>query len=145
MESLVPTLFHEIYRKRFGASYDMTQESTWHWLTGQHIQDFYAPAYTRDDPPSTCITLREGHRPKMFLWIIEEYVFILSHLRVNDRDGLLVLGHELLLLAHSRCCRKRGGGPGSCCTGPTPLDRFPTCTLETLECMVWAMDTIQLE
>ena len=110
MESLVPTLFHEIYRKCFGMTYDVTQESTWCWLTTQHISDFYAPAYTRDDPPSLCITLREGHRPKMFLWMIEEYAFILCHLCGDDRDGFLVLGHELLLLACSRCCRKRGGG-----------------------------------
>ena len=58
-------------------TYDATQESTWHWLTAQHISDFYAPLYTRDDPPSPCITLHEGHRPKMFLWMIEEYAFIL--------------------------------------------------------------------
>ena len=120
-------------------AYDMTQESTWHWLTGQHIQDFYAPMNTRDDLPGACITLHEGHQPKMFLWMI------LSHLRVNDCDGLLVLGHELLLLACSRCCRKRGGGWGSHRTGPTPLDRLPTCTVKTLECAVRATDTIQLE
>ena len=78
MESLVPTLFHKMYRKHFGMSYDVTQESNRHWLTDQHIQDFYVPAYTRDDPPSMCVTLREGHRPKMFLWMIEEYAFILS-------------------------------------------------------------------
>ena len=66
MDSLMPALFHEIYRKRFGATYDVAQESTWHWLTVQHISDFYAPAYTRSDPPSPCITLHEGHRPKMF-------------------------------------------------------------------------------
>ena len=65
-------------------AYDVTQESTWHWLTSQHIQDFYMPMYTRDDLPSTCITLHKGHRPKMFLWMIEEYAFILSHLCVND-------------------------------------------------------------
>ena len=51
------------------------------------------------------------------------------------------MGHELLLLAHSRCCRKRG----SCLAGPTPLDRLPACTFETLECTVQATDTIQLE
>ena len=109
MEDLIPTLFHEIYRKCFGVSYDVTQESNWHWLTNQHIHDFYVPAYTRDNPPGMCIILCQGLWPKMFLWMIEEYAFILSHLCINDCNGLLVLGHELLLLVHSRCCRKRGG------------------------------------
>ena len=86
----------------------MAQESTWRWLTAQHISDFYASAYTRDDPPNTCLTLCEGHRPKMFLWMVEEFAFILCHLHKDDRDGALVLGHKLLLLAHSHCCRKRG-------------------------------------
>ena len=33
--------------------------------------------------PGPCILLREGHRPKMFLWMIEEYVYILSQLRAS--------------------------------------------------------------
>ena len=84
MEKLEPTLFFEIYRKHFSATCDAAQESTWQWLTAQHISDFYAPVYTRDDPPSTCLTLREGHRPKMFLWMVEEFVFILCHLHKKD-------------------------------------------------------------
>ena len=43
----------------------------------------------RDDPPGACIILREGHWPKMFLWMIEEYAFILSQLRVDDHNGEL--------------------------------------------------------
>ena len=141
MEKLVPTLFLEIYRKRFSVTYDVAQESTWQWLTAQHISDFYVPAYTRDDPPNTCLTLREGHRPKMFLWMVEEFAFILCHLRKDDRDGVLVWGHELLLLVHSCCCRKRG----SHCAGATPLDRLPTCPFQTREHAMLAPDTIQLE
>ena len=141
----MPTLFHEIYRKRFGATYDMAQVSMWRWLTTQHISDFYAPVYTRYDPPSPCLTLRKGHRPKMFLWMVEEFAFVLCHLHKDDHDGSLVLGHELLLLACNRCCWKRGGARGSCRTGPTPLDRLPACTFKTLEHAVRAADTIQLE
>ena len=36
---------------------------------------------------------------------------MLCHLHKDDYDGSLVLGHELLLLARSRCCQKKGG-PG---------------------------------
>ena len=141
MEKLAPTLFLEVYRKRFGVTYDVAQESTWRWLTTQHISDFYAPAYTRDDPPNTCLTLHEGHRPKMFLWMVEEYAFILCHLCKDDQDGALVLGHELLLLARSRCHRKRGSHRA----GATPLDRLLTCSFQALECTMLAPDTIQLE
>ena len=77
----------------------------------------------------------------MFLWMIEELAFILCHLHKNDRDGALVLGHELLLLACSQCCQKRG----SRCAGPSPLDRLPACIFETLEHAVQVTDTIQLE
>ena len=141
IEKLVPTLFLEIYRKCFGVTYDVAQESTWRWLTAQHISDFYAPAYTREHPPNTCLTLHKGHRPKMFLWMVEEFAFILCHLPKDDRDGALVLGHKLLLLACSRCCRKRG----SCHAGATPLERLPMCSFQTLEHTVLVPDTIQLE
>ena len=141
MEKHAPTLFLEIYRKHFGATYDVTQEFTWRWLTAQHISDFYAPAYTRDDPPNTCLTLCEGHRPKMFLWMVEEFAFILCHLCKDDQDGALVLGHKLLLLARSHCCQKRGSRH----VGATPLDRLPACSFQTLEGAMLAPDTIQLE
>ena len=84
MENLVPTLFHEIYRKHFSMGYDATQESAWCWLTNQHICDFSTPTYTRDDPPHACITMREGHRPKMFLWMLEEDMYIMSRLCEDD-------------------------------------------------------------
>ena len=82
---MVPTLFHEIYKKHFNARYESTQESTWHWLTNQHIHDFSTPAYTRDDLPHVCVTMCEGHWPKIFLWMLEEYVYILGYLH---EDGL---------------------------------------------------------
>ena len=122
-------------------TYDATQESTWRWLTAQYISDFYAPAYTWDNPPDTCLTLREGHRPKMFLWMLEEFAFILCHLRKDDQDGAMVLGHELLLLARSCCRRKRGSRR----PGATLLDKLPTCSYQTLEHAMFAPDTIQLE
>ena len=77
----------------------------------------------------------------MFLWMIEEFAFILCHLSKDDRDGVLVLGHKLLLLARSHCCQKRG----SCHIGVTPLDRLPACSFQTLEHAMLVPDTIQLE
>ena len=77
----------------------------------------------------------------MFLWMIEEFAFILCHLPKDDRDGVLVLGHKLLLLACSHCCRKRGSDRADA----TPLDKLPGCSFQTLECTMLVPDTIQLE
>ena len=139
MENLVPTIFHEI------------------WLTNQHICNFSMPAYSRNDLPHTCVTMCKGHRPKMFLWMLEEYMYILSRLCKDDQDGLVVLGHELLLLECSRCCRKRGGGRASCHPSALSLDHLPACSRDTqehavhstkdttaLECLAWVIYSNQL-
>ena len=73
--------------------------------------------------------------------MVEEFAFILCHLCKDDQDGAMVLGHELLLLAHSRCRRKRGSHRA----GATPLDRLPACSFQTLERAMLVLDTIQLE
>ena len=82
----------------------------------------------------------------MFLWMVEEFTFVLCHLHKDDYDGSLVLGHELLLLACSQCCWKRGGGCGShhAQVQPPWID-CPCVPFKTLEHAVRAADTIQLE
>ena len=81
----------------------------------------------------------------MFLWILEEFVYILGLLH-KDRDRHMVLGHELLLLTCSRCCSKRRGGRGLCHISALSIDLLPACSLDTLECTVWALkDTMSLE
>ena len=77
----------------------------------------------------------------MFLWMLEEFAFILCHLRKDDQDGAMVLGHELLLLVCSRCHQKRGSHR----PGATPLDKLPACSYQTLDRAMMAPDTIQLE
>ena len=71
---------------------------------------------------------------------------ILHGLHADDWDGLMVLGHELLLLACSRCCKKRGGSWASCHPGTLSLDHLPACSRDTLECAVCSSkDTVALE
>ena len=58
----------------------------------------------------------------------------------------MVLAHEMLLLVHNRCRRKRGGGQGPCHTGVQPLDSLPAFSTDTIECAAHsAKDTIALE
>ena len=81
----------------------------------------------------------------MFLWMIEEYVYILSQLHMDDLNGQMVLGHELLLLTHSRCCRKRGGGCGPHRTGIQPMDQLAAISLDRLKCTICSNDTFSLK
>ena len=58
----------------------------------------------------------------------------------------MVLGHELLLLAHSRCCKKRGGGRAPHRLSVLSLDHLPACSIDTLEHAVHSVrDTTALE
>ena len=142
MEKHASTLFLEIYQKRFGATYDATQESTWRWLTTQYISDFYAPAYTRGNPPDTCLTLREGHRPKMFLWMLEEFAnssFAICARMTRMERWSWVMNSFFWRVA--MCRRKRGSRR----PGATSLDKLPTCSYQTLERAMSAPDMIQLE
>ena len=93
-----------------------------------------------------CMMKCEGHRPKMFLWMLEEFSYILGWLCEDDRDGCMVLGHELLLLTCSRCCSKRGGARGLCQSSMLSVDLLPACSLDTLECSIHASkDTTSLK
>ena len=83
---------------------------------------------------------------KMFLWMLEEFVYILGCLCEEDRDGHMVLGHELLLLARIMCCSKRGGGRGSCYTSVLSIDLLPASSPDTLECTIGvSKDTTSLD
>ena len=68
----------------FCINYDPGQESNWHWLTKEHIHDFYALCFTKDQPPHPCMVRHEGHRPKMLLWMLKECIHILGHLQDED-------------------------------------------------------------
>ena len=68
------------------------------------------------------------------------YLHLGMLLHEEDRDGHMVLGHELLLLTCSRCCSKRGGGRGSHVPSVLSIDHLPACSPDTLECIVWASE-----
>ena len=143
--NMIPALFVEIYRVHFSASYDMGQESTCYWLMNENIHDFTMPSFTKEKPPCPCMVMHEGCHPKMLLWMLEEYLYILGHLREDDCDGHVVLGHELLLLVQS-CCYKKRGGSRHCHASRQAADNLPISSSETLECLTWALkDSVSLE
>ena len=82
----------------------------------------------------------------MFIWMLQEFIYILGQLCEDDRDGCMVLGHELLLLMCSRCCSKRGGGRGLHHSSVLSVKLLPACSLDTLEHTVCtSKDTTSLE
>ena len=145
LKDMTPALFVEIYRVHFGTSYNAGQESTWCWLMNANIHDFAGPSFTKEQLLHLCMVMHKGHHPKMLLWMLEEYLYILGHLREDDHDGHVVLGHELLLLVQS-CCYQKPGGSRHHCASVQVADNLPICSSETLECLTWALkDSLSLD
>ena len=82
-------VFLAIFRARFDALYDASNESGLRWWINENIWDFIAPTYLRGNPFNPCTVRREGHHPKVLLWIMEEFFHISHDLTEMDRDGAL--------------------------------------------------------
>ena len=104
--------FLKVYRKHFGTHYTPGHETTLQWLTMDKIPNFTAPSLMCETPLHPCFVMREGHHPKMFLFMMEEYFFILGRLDMAEHEAWLELMHELLLLTQSQCQKKHGSGMG---------------------------------
>ena len=80
---------------------------------------------------------REGHRPKVLLWIMEEFFYISHDFTEQDRDGCIVLSYKLMMEAEHRYRVKRGGDIGRCHPLPSSSNA-PPCSWDTLECVAWS-------
>ena len=70
------------------------------------------PTFIRGNPLEACTVRCKGHRPKVLLWIMQEFFHISHSLTDVDRDGCLILCYELMMEVE-HCFRiKRGGGAG---------------------------------
>ena len=105
-------IFLAVFRARFDALYDASNESGLRWWINENIRDFIAPTFIRGNPFNACTVRREGHRPKVLLWIMEEFFHISHSLTDMDHDGRVVLCYELMIEAERRFRIKRGGGVG---------------------------------
>ena len=65
----------------------MLNESCLRWWINENIRDFIAPTFICGDPLQACTVRREGHRPKVLLWIMEEFFYISHDLMEQDHDG----------------------------------------------------------
>ena len=113
---------------------------------------FYrAHVHTHGNPLEVCMVRREGHCPKVLLWMMEEFFHISHSLTDTDCDGHLILCYELMMEAEHHFRIKRGGGaghrrPSSSAGNASPClqDKLEDVAWnkpdsKTLECLVWSV------
>ena len=105
-------IFLAVFHVRFDAPYDTSNESGLRWWINENIWDFIVPTFICGNPLNVCTVGCEGHRPKVLLWIMEEFFHISHSLMDMDRDGHVILCYELMIEAEHRFRIKRGGGVG---------------------------------
>ena len=144
-------IFLAIFRVHFDALYDALNESGLRWWINENIRDFIAPTFICGNPFNACMVQREGHRPKVLLWIMEEFFHISHDLTDMDHGGHIVLCHELMIEVERRFRIKQGGGaghrrPSSTTSNATPClpDKLEDVAWnkpdsKTLECLVWSV------
>ena len=129
-------IFLELFRVHYDARYDATNESGLRWWINENIRDFIAPTFIRGNPLEVCTVRHEGHRPKVLLWIMEEFSHISHSLTAADCDGRLILCYELMMEVE-HCFRiKRGGGVG-CRRPSSSSSNASPCPRDKLEYVAW--------
>ena len=129
-------IFLAVFRARFDVLYDASNESSLRWWINKNIQDFIAPTFICSNPFNACTVRREGHHPKVLLWIMEEFFHISHSLTDMDHDGRVVLCYELMIEAERRFRIKRGSGAG--CHHPlSTTSNASPCPHDKLEDVAW--------
>ena len=88
-----------VFCVHFDSRYDTSNKSCLRWWINENIGDFIAPTNICGDPLQPCMVRCEGHHPKVLLWIMEEFFYILHDLTEEDRDGHVILSYELMMEA----------------------------------------------
>ena len=144
-------IFLAVFRACFNVLYDTSNESVLRWWINKNIRDFITSSFICGNPLNACTVWLEGHRPKVLLWIMEEFFHISHSLTDTDRDGCVVLCYELMIEAEHHFRIKRGGGAGSHCplsstsnASPCPRDKLEDIAWnkpdsKTLEHLVWSV------
>ena len=95
-------IFLAVFRARFDALYNASNESGLRWWINENIRDFIVPTFICGNPLKACMVRHKGHRPKVLLWIMEEFFHISHSLMDTDRDGRVILCYELMMEAEHR-------------------------------------------
>ena len=144
-------IFLAVFRARFDALYDASNESGLRWWINENIWDFITPTFICSNPFNACMVRHKGHRPKVLLWIMEELFHISHDLTDMDHDGRVVLCYELMIEVECHFRIKQGSGTGCCRPSSTTSNAtpYPPDKLEdvawnksdskTLENLVWSV------
>ena len=130
-------VFLAVFCAHFDVHYDASNESCLRWWINESIRDFIAPTFICRNTLQACTVQREGHHPKVLLWIMEEFFYISYNLTDQDCDGCVILSYELMIEAEHQYRVKWGGGIGGHCPSP-PSGNTPPCSRNTLECIAWS-------
>ena len=144
-------IFLAVFRARFDALYDVSNESGLRWWINENIWDFIAPMFIHGNPFNVCMVRCEGHHLKVLLWIMEEFFHISHSLTDMDRDGHVILCYELMIEAEHHFRIKRGSSVGhrrplssTSNASPCPHDKLEDIAWnkpnsKTLERLVWSV------
>ena len=89
-------LVHTILRWRLGTPGNVCL--TDHWRDVVHDwPNFHAPSMSIVNLDEVNL-LHLGHHPKMFLFLLEEMVYMYTHVGTDDIDGLWVMVYEVLTM-----------------------------------------------
>ena len=136
-KEMASEVFHVIFSAHFEAHHDESNEACLRWWINEKICDFIMPSYLCGDPPQPCTMQHEGHHPKVLLWVMEEFFYILHGLTDEDHDGCIVLGYELMLEVEHRFRIKWGRGIRCHWSPSHSASNAPPCSPETLDHITW--------
>ena len=83
--------------------------------------------------------LHSGHHPKMFLFLLEEMVYVYARISTDDIDGLWVMAYKVLAMAELWYhLRKRSANPQDMTRGEA-MSRIVLGDLAGVEKLMWAV------
>ena len=136
LKTMASEVFLAVFRACFDACYDALNESCLRWWINENIRDFIAPTFIGSDPLQACTVRCKGHRPKVLLWIMEEFFYISHDLADQDRDGRVILCYELMMegraLVQDKMRWRHGHRHPS-----SSSSNAPPCSQDTLERIAW--------
>ena len=130
-------LVHAILRRRLSAQGNACLTNHWRDAV-RDWPNFHAPSMSIVNLDEVNL-LHSGHRPKLFLFLLEEMAYAYAHVNTDDIDGLWVMVYEVLTMAEMRYhLRKRSANPLDMMWGYA-MSCIVLGDLTGLEKLVWAV------
>ena len=132
--------FEAIFTLRTGRTFTHATEGLWKTraLRGRDvgIPPFKTPTLIKGTLWAT-ESMRDGYRPKMLLYALDDLFFIYAQIKDSPRDERVVLAYKILCISSNRCTDR--------CNGveqmgvPNALALLNTKDARHLKCLAWAI------